>query len=147
MNKITPLLDVVNMGRKRKEGITTNIRYKMKAYSVGLGIASGNEKLAMEYAEALTIARASGIGPYKMAYAEIKPVLMKNEVPSALFGLYKAFINEIIAKAQVRKIASTDEVIDKWTTLGLDAGVLGECVEAVGEVIVTAAPTPAPKIT
>ena len=135
------------MARKRKEGITSNIRYKMKAYAVGLGIAHGNEELAMDYADKLTIARAAGIGPYKMAYAEIKPVLMRNDVPSAFFGLYKAFINEIIAKVQVRKIASSDEIIDKWTRLGLDAGILGECVEAVGEVIVTEVPTPPPKIT
>lgn len=135
------------MARKRKEGITSNIRYKMKAYAVGLGVAHGNEEMAADYAEALTLARAAGIAPYKMAYEEIKPVLMREEVPSALYGLYKAFINEIISKTQVRKIASVDQVIDKWVTLGLDAGVLGACVESVGEVMRAETPTPPPKIT
>jgi len=134
------------MGKKKREGITTNPRFKMKAYAVGMGITGGNQQLAMEYAEALTISRAMGIGVFRSAYAEIKPVLMRTNVPSALWGLYKAFINEIVSKVQQRKIATSDEIIDKWTTLGLDASVLAECVESVGEVIRTEAPTPAEKL-
>jgi len=133
------------LGRKRQEGITTNPRYKMKAYAVGVGISSGNEEMAKEYAEALTQARASGVGVFRNAYMEIKPVLMRSEVPSALWGLYKAFINEIIAKVQRRKIASVDEVVEKWVKLGLDDGVLRECINAVGEVMVGEVPTPAQK--
>jgi hypothetical protein len=133
------------MGRKRQEGITTNPRYKLKAYAVGMGIGHGNPELSKEYADALTQARAAGVGLYKNAYQEIKPVLMRANVPSALYGLYKAFINEILAKVQRRKIASVDEIVDKWVKLGLDAGVLRDCVGAVGEVLVTEAPVPATK--
>ncbi|MBS7613620.1 hypothetical protein KEJ48_05190 [Candidatus Bathyarchaeota archaeon] len=133
------------MGRKRQEGITTNPRYKLKAYAVAYGIGAGNSDYAKEYAEALAQARSAGVGVFRNAYAEIKPVLNREGVPSALWGLYKAFINEIIAKVQRRKIATVDEVIDKWTTLGLDAGVLRLCVETIGEIIVTEAPVPAEK--
>lgn len=133
------------MGRKKQEGITTNPRYKMKAYAVGMGIAHNNVEMAKEYAEALTVARASGVGVFKNAYQEIKPVLMRESVPSALWGLYKAFINEIIAKVQRRKIATGDDIISKWENLGLDGSVLRLCVESIGEVISTEAPTPAAK--
>jgi len=135
----------VKMGRKRQEGITTNPRYKLKAYAVGMGIGAGNTKMAEDYAEALTSARASGVGVFRNAYAEIKPVLMRSGVPSALWGLYKAFINEIIAKVQRRKIASVDEVVSKWEKLGLDGGVLRDCVATIGEVISGEVPVPAQK--
>jgi len=133
------------MGRKRQEGVTTPIRYKLKAYAVGYGIGAGNVEYAKEYAEALTTARASGYGIFKQAYEEIKPVLMRMGVPSALWGLYKAFINEIINKVQRRKIATVEDIIAKWVNLGLDEGVLRECVNAVGEVITLEAPTPSKK--
>jgi len=133
------------LGRKRQEGITTNPRYKLKAYAVAMGIGANNSEMAKDYAEALAQARSAGVGVFRNAYAEIKPVLMRAGVPSALWGLYKAFINEVIAKAQRRKIATVDEIVDKWVKLGLDGGVLRECVSAVGEVMVTEAPTPAVK--
>lgn len=133
------------MGRKKQEGITTYPRYKLKAYAVAYGIGAGNAKFAEEYAEALSQARSAGIGVFRNAYAEIKPVLMREGVPSALWGLYKAFINEILAKVQRRKIATVDDIIEKWSGLGLDAGVLRTCVEAVGEVVTVEAPVPAQK--
>jgi len=145
LSHILAKLGWFKMGRKRQEGITTNPRYRLKAYAVGFGIGAGNHEMAKEYADALTSARASGVGAFRNAYAEIKPVLMRANVPSALWGLYKAFINEILAKVQRRKIATMDEVVDKWTKLGLDGGVLRDCVSAVGEVMVTEAPVPATK--
>ncbi len=135
------------MGRKKQEGVTTYPRFRMKAYSVGMGISHGNTELAMDYANAITQARASGYGIYKNAYAEIKPVLMRNEVSSALWGLYKAFVNEIISKVQRRKIATIDEIVDKWAKQGLDSGILRECAEAVVEITAEAPPTPASKPT
>jgi hypothetical protein len=133
------------MGRKKQEGVTTYPRFRMKAYSVGMGISHGNPELSMDYANAMTQARASGYGIYKNAYAEIKPVLMRNEVPSALWGLYKAFVNEIIAKVQRRKISSIDEVVEKWTKQGLDSAILRECAEAVVEITTEVPPTSAVK--
>ena len=133
------------MAKKKTEGVTTYPRFKGKAYAVGIGIFSGNSTLAMEYAEALTRARASGYGIYKNAYDEIKPVLMRNEIPSALWGLYKAFINELIHKVQRKRIASTDDIIAKWERQGLNGDILRQCAEAVVEVVAEEAPKPASK--
>lgn len=134
-----------NLGRKRQEGITTNPRYKLKAYAVGFGIGAGNSEFAREYAEALTSARASGVGIYKNAYQEIKPVLSRENVPSALWGLYKAFANELISKVQRRGIATIDEVEAKWVKLGMDESVLRAIVEVLVEVVEKEASTPAQK--
>jgi hypothetical protein len=133
------------MAKKKTEGVTTYPRFKGKAYAVGVGIFSGNATLAMDYANALTQARAAGYGVFKNAYDEIKPVLMRNDVPSALWGLYKAFINELIHKVQRKRIASTDEVVTKWERMGLNADILRQCAEAVVEVVTEQAPTPASK--
>ena len=88
------------MARKRQEGVTTLPRYKGKMYAVAYGIFAGNKELAEEYADALSHARSQGVGIYRIAYQEIKPVLMRNHVPSTMWGLYKAFINELINKVQ-----------------------------------------------
>jgi len=102
------------MPRKRQEGLTTYARYKAKAYAVGMGLAFGNEQLAREYAEALTLSRAAGYGLYKIAYAEAKAKLMQLGVSSKWWGLIKAFVNELVHKCQVKKVATPDEIVDKW---------------------------------
>ena len=132
------------MGRKRQEGVTTYPRYKTKMYRV---IQDGAipEEYAKEFAEAVTNARASGFGSYKIAWEEVKPVLMREEVPSALHGLYKAFTNEVIAKVQQRKIATLDDIIDKWTKQGLDPRILRLVGETVVQVITVETPKPAKK--
>jgi len=133
------------MTRKRQEGITTNPRYKLKAYAVGFGIGAGNQKYAEDYAESLASARASGVGVYKSAYQDIKPVLAREGVPSALWGLYKAFANELISKVQRRGIATVDEIVGKWVKLGLDETVLRAVVESVVEIVEKEVPVPAAK--
>jgi hypothetical protein len=133
------------MARKRQEGVTTYPRYKLKAYAVGYGISAGNEKYATEYAEALAQSRATGIGIYKDAYVSIKTVLGEEKVPSAMWGLYKAYVNEVISKVKRRKIADIVDIIDKWEKLGLDRPVLEKCAEAVGIEVPREAPVPAQK--
>ncbi len=133
------------MPRKKVEGITTYPRFKIKAFAVGMGIGHGDVEMAKEYANAVTQARASGYGIYKNAYAEIKPVLMEHQVPSAFWGLYKAFANELIHKVQIRKISTIDEVIAKWEKQGLDGNVLRDCADAVVEVVAEGTPKPASK--
>jgi len=133
------------LGRKRQEGITTNPRYKLKAYAVGMGIGANNTRYAEEYAEALTSARSAGVGVFRNAYQEIKPVLARLEVPSALWGLFKAFANELIAKVQRRGIATIDDIVAKWSNMGLDETALREVVNALVEIVEKAAPVPAQK--
>ena len=131
------------MGRKRQEGVTTLPRYKMKAYAVGYGISFGNERLANDYAEALAQARSAGYGLYKNAYQEIKAVLREDKVPSALWGLYKAFANELINKVQRRKSATIDEIVAKWVEMGLDENILRDVVSVLVEIIEKEVPRPA----
>jgi 1,2-phenylacetyl-CoA epoxidase PaaB subunit len=133
------------MARKRQEGISTYPRYKLKAYAVAYGIGAGNEKFALEYAEALSQSRAAGVGIYKNAYVEIKSVLGEEKVPSALWGLYKAYINEVVSKVQRRKIADIEDIIEKWEKLGLDRPILEKCAEAIGIEVPREAPVPAQK--
>jgi hypothetical protein len=70
---------------------------------------------------------------------------MRNEVPSAMWGLYKAFINELIHKVQRKRIATTDEVIAKWERMGLSGDILRQCAEAIVEVVAEETPKPASK--
>jgi hypothetical protein len=133
------------MARKRREGITSYPRYRGKMYSVAYGIFNGNAELALEYANALASARASGFGVYKEAYRVAIPVLQRNEVPSALWGLYRSFIMELINKVQGRRLATVDEIIDKWVDLGLDGGILREVANAVVTIETKETPTPVEK--
>jgi len=101
------------LARKKREGLTTYARYKAKMYKVGLGIA-GEGKIAEEYANMLTLSRASGYGLYKLAYQEVVPKLQELGISSKLWGLIKAYVNELIHKCQVKKVADPDEIIEKW---------------------------------
>lgn len=131
------------MARKRQEGVTTYPRYKGKVFKVAMGLF-GDPEMARAYAESLTIARASGIGIYRAAFQEIKTVLSE-KVPSAQWGLYKAFINEVVNKVIRKKVAEVDDVVDKWTKFGLDSEVLRACAEKVLVTIPPETPKPAEK--
>jgi len=137
------------MARKRREGITTYPRFRGKAFAVGKGIFAGNEEIAMEYANALALARASGYGVFKTAYYEIVPVLQREGVSSKLWGLMKAFVNEVINKVQRRKIRTLDEVIEDWTrdleTLANPEPILRAIGETVVQVYEREASKPASK--
>jgi hypothetical protein len=126
------------MTRKRREGITTYPRYRGKAYSVAFGIFHDQPELAKEYADALALARASGYGVFKTAYHEAIPVLQREGVSSKLWGLMKAFINELINKAQVRKTKTVDDIINDWAedlkTLADPEPVLRAIAETVVQV-------------
>ena len=131
------------MARKRREGISTGIRYRIKMLRT-MGVPIPVE-WAEEYAIALSQARASGYGPYKLAWEEVKPVLMRMEVPSALHGLYKAYTNEVVNKVQQRKIADLEELIEKWVNLGLEPAVLQVVGETVVRVLQKQTPQPPAK--
>lgn len=122
------------MARKRQEGITTYPRYKLKMYRV-FKIDGVPEALATEVATALTHARALGYGVFKTAWFEAKAILMRLGVPSAMWGLYKAFTNELINKVQRKKEATVEDIIAKWERNGLDPTVLREVANAVVQVV------------
>lgn len=133
------------MPRKRREGITTPVRYMGKMYAVGYGIFHGNEELAKLYATLLMVARNEGYGIYRTAWNECRTVLIQRDVPSALWGLYKAFTNELVHKALIKKVATVDDIIRKWTEFGLDTAVLQDIANAIIQRVVKPTPTPAEK--
>jgi len=82
-------------------------------FKVGMGVA-GEPEIAKDYAETLTLSRASGYGLYKLAYQEIVPKLQELGISSKLWGLLKAFVNELVHKCQVKKVEHPEDIIEKW---------------------------------
>jgi hypothetical protein len=131
------------MARKRQEGVSTQDRYKLKMYRV---FATGvPESLAMSVAESISTARAQGIGAFRTAKQEARAVLGRMEVPSALWGLYLAYTNELVRKVQIRKEATRDQIVEKWTEYGLNPTVLNAIADEVGVEVKTTQTKPAPK--
>jgi hypothetical protein len=131
------------MARKKQEGITSGARFRLKMYRVfGLGVP---EQLALETANAVAEARAKGIGIYKVAREEARAVLMRKEVPSALWGVYYAFTNELVNKVQRRKESTRDQIIAKWVANGADSSVLNEIADEIGVDVKTTEVKPATK--
>lgn len=133
------------MARKKQEGITTTPRFAGKMYAVGVGIFSGNVARADKYADALAESRAAGFEPYREAYTQIKPVLARNNVPSTLWGLYRSFACEIVHRVRIKREVGADEIVSKWQANGLDAGVLGDCADALVGAVAAETPQPAQK--
>jgi hypothetical protein len=131
------------MPRKRQEGITTAPRYRLKIYRVfSAGVP---EQLALEAANAVTEARSKGIGIFKTARDEARAVLMRREVPSALWGIYFAFTNELVNKVQRRKEATREQIINKWVANGADPSILNEIADEIGVDVKTTETKPATK--
>jgi hypothetical protein len=131
------------MGRKRQEGITTASRFRLKMFRVfSAGVP---ESLALEAANAVAEARAKGVGIYKTSRDEARAVLMRREVPSALWGVYFAFTNELVNKVQRKKEATRDQIIAKWVANGADASVLNEIADEIGVDVKTTETKPATK--
>lgn len=133
------------MPRKKREGVTTPVRYKSKMRRIGMALSDDDPVLASQYAEALFNARSAGYGPYKAAYDTVKAVLTRHQVSSVFWGIYRAFAFEVLHKVQFRKEATLDEIIRKWEDRGLDADVLREIGEALVQVFEKGPETPAAK--
>jgi hypothetical protein len=131
------------MARKRQEGISTGARFRLKMFRVfSAGVP---EELAKDAANAVAEARAKGVGIYKVAREEAKAVLMRKEVPSALWGIYYAFTNELVNKVQRRKESTRDQIISKWIANGADSSVLNEIADEIGVDVKTTEVKPATK--
>ncbi len=92
--------------------ITTPLRYTYKMVRLHGGVPSPemiNELARMQYA-----AWEAGYGEYKEAYARIKSVLEDNNIPSGLWGLYKAFVNEYLNKVKQRRVLTEEELMNIW---------------------------------
>jgi len=114
------------MPLKKQRSGTTNVRYRLKMYGVGIGKAVGNEQLAMEFAIALSEARAAGFQPLAQAHTVVEDVCSKAGVPRGIWGIYYAFANFYVSKVLTYELYNTDEAVNHFVKLGADAGILGE---------------------
>ena len=101
------------MVRKRVETVTTVPRYLGKMRRIGEAV-TGDPQLAMFYAISLMAAQRAGYGRYKSAWETVRINLANANIPSALFGLCKAAMNEYINKVQTKKEMSPDDWRAKW---------------------------------
>mgnify|MGYP003883727311 CR=1 FL=1 len=116
------------MGRKRRLGLTSLARFRLKAFRVAA--AGVPEELAMDYAMALGDAWQQGFSPYHNMHKLVQEQFFQPRgIPAALRGLYLAFCNEYLARVVRRGIETVDYLIEKWTRLGLDRDVLRELVD------------------
>ncbi|RLB79943.1 MAG: hypothetical protein DRH17_12880 [Deltaproteobacteria bacterium] len=131
---------------RRKKVLTENspIMYKAKMREMALAICHGDPECAEELASAWVKSWGDGFGRYHSAWETAKNILVSEGVPSALHGLYKAFVNNLIHECYDKKRMTKDEVIARWSRKGLDAGLLGKIADAVLPIVEKEA-SPAPK--
>lgn len=132
------------MARKKRYGLTSQPRFKLKAYRV---VSAGvPQELALEYTNAVAQTYALGFGEFYKARRKVMDSEVWARVPSALRGLYLAFVNEVVSKVLTKGVASIDEIVGKWERMGLDPGLLWDIAEVLGfEKPEVEAPKPAPK--
>lgn len=104
-------------------------------------------ELALEVTSAVTDARESGYGLYKALRQIAKDKLSRMEIPSALHGLYLAFVNELINKVLRRRVAEPPEIVDKWEKYGLNRDYLIELGARIVEAYPAVTPESAKKVT
>jgi hypothetical protein len=127
------------MPLKKKRSLTTDIRYKIKMYAVGLAKAVGNEMLAMEYADTLTRARIRGVRPFEIDRDQLENVLEAQREPRGLWGIYYAFTNFVRSKIMQLGLWEVDQAIEHFTKLGAKREVLLEILKEVFSIEKTAA--------
>jgi hypothetical protein len=119
------------MPLKKKRSLTTDIRYKIKMYAVGLAKAVGNEMLAMEYADTLTRARIRGVRPFEIDRDQLENVLEALRVPRGLWGIYYAFVNFYESKIKYLGLWEEEQAIEHFTKLGANPDYLREIINEV----------------
>ncbi|RLB79944.1 MAG: hypothetical protein DRH17_12885 [Deltaproteobacteria bacterium] len=105
-------------------------------YKFGLTKSAGDKEYAKGYAESLALSRAGGYGIYKIAKKKAEGVLVRRGVDPLFWGLYKAFVNELVHKVFVRGTDTVEAVINAWSRQGLDPGVLAEIAESLAAEVV-----------
>lgn len=134
----------MRVARKRRFGITSQVRYKLKLYR--LFGEKPPQELINEFASAVDQAYHLSYGEYYKVRRKVMNSEVWAKVPTALRGLYLAYVNEVVNKVMTRGIASLDEVVAKWSRMGLDEGLLYEIAEVIGlEKPEVEEPKPAPK--
>jgi len=119
------------MPRKRRYGITSAMRYQLKAYRVHK-IDGIPEDLANLVALNQTMAWSTGFGMFHRVWENVvKRVLQELKVGKIYWGLYRAFTCQVLSKTVEKKTEEIDLVIRKFANLGLDIDVLRAIVNAI----------------
>lgn len=118
----------------------------MKAYrNTGASLQSSQyADLAMKTASSMGEARTLGLGAYFTARREARAILENLDVPSLLWGVYYAFVNEFVHKVQQTHAMTADDLMSKYTDAGLDRTVLSQVVDTISAVVKTTTQRPAP---
>lgn len=118
------------MTRKRRVGLTTPARYTYKAIRLHGGRPS--DELLEQLGHVQNAAWEAGYSTYKDVYDLIKPILHTHEVPSGLWGIYRAFAFEVENKVRQKKLLTADELKQMWIRKGgLDPAVMDEIIEVL----------------
>ncbi len=121
------------MGRRRGDDSTSTTRYMLKMYRIfACGVPPD---LAMKVAEALARARELGYAPYKIAWDHARSVMLRYDVPKALWGLYRSFVYEFVNKVIKRRQMTKEELIMEWINKGLERSVLEALVNEITDVV------------
>jgi hypothetical protein len=131
------------MARKKRVGLTTYARYTYKAIRLHGGKPS--DQLIEQLGHTQASAWQAGFANYQDAYSLILPILQDHKVPSALYGIYRAFAFEVENKVRQKKVVTSDELIQQWIRKGgLDPAVMRDIIEALHPTIEAPTTRPAP---
>jgi len=128
------------MGKAKSKGLDVNTEaYKFKQLQYKLG-GRLPEATSIEIAEQTTMNQLMN---YQMAYGVfnrvwreiVVPVLVEHGIWSPMWGPYKAFTNELLKRAlglgRQRPTMTVDEVVAKWSKMGLTKDVLDAIVARI----------------
>jgi len=122
------------MARRKRFGLTSADRYRLKAFRVHY-LPGIPEDLVKTVSDNQTASFTAGFGIFNRLWKEkVVKVLEDNRVPAMHRGIYRGFLNEYVGKVMIRGSATKDEIIEKWTGLGADARILREIVDTLGEI-------------
>jgi hypothetical protein len=116
-----------------------NIKYWFEMYKRGLGIASGNELLAIEYANAIHKSRSKGFKQFnklcRLALNILKSFYEKYNIPKGSRKVYAQFTIFYIKNVIRDRKWDPKHVVDIFAKQGVDRTILQESVQKLEEEI------------
>jgi len=128
------------MGKSKSKGMDVNVTaYKWKQLMYRLGGELPPElklKMADELTEIQRLNYQMAYGVFNRVWREIVvPTLTEKNIPSAQWGPYKAFTNELLKRGlglgRQRPSMSIEEIKNKWVNNKLDRDVLDTIVSKI----------------
>jgi len=128
------------MGKSKSKGMDVNVtayEWKQLMYKLGGDLPPELRlKMAQELTEIQKLNYQMAYGVFNRVWREIVvPTLTEKKVPSAKWGPYKAFTNELLKRAlglgRQRQSMTIDEVKNKWVNNGLEKDVVDTIVSKI----------------